>query len=290
MTKAFEHIGIVGAGAMGAGIAQVMLQAGLRVTLTDTCPDALTTGRERVLENLTQSAAKGRIETAVAQSAADRLTTAGSLDALKDCTLVIEAASENPDIKSAIFKTLDALCPPATLLASNTSSLSLTAIAGQTQHPGRVAGMHFFNPAPHMKLVEIIAARQSSDETLSQLTAFAQSLGKVTVRCEDTPGFIVNRVARPYYGEALKVLQEHGNDPAWMSLIDTVLREAGEFRMGPFELMDLIGLDVNLAVSESVYNAYYQEPRYRPSLLQQRMVASRQLGRKTGQGFYTYAT
>ncbi|MCB9152733.1 MAG: hypothetical protein H6649_01600 [Caldilineae bacterium] len=198
--------------------------------------------------------------------------------------LVIEAAPEKLDLKQSIFRQLDAAAPPATILASNTSSLSINALAGAIQRGDRFLGLHFFNPAHLMKLVEVIAGNDTSDATLATAQEFVQSLGKVGVRCKDTPAFIVNRVARPFYGEAFRLLGEGAAD---VETIDRLVESLG-FRMGPFRLIDLIGCDVNFAVTQSVYQAYFGEPRYRPHPIQQQMVESGRLGRKTGVGFYRY--
>jgi 3-hydroxybutyryl-CoA dehydrogenase len=207
-----------------------------------------------------------------------------SLETAAQANLIIEAAPEKLDLKRDIFATLDAAAPEHTILSSNTSSLSISAIAGATRRADRVVGVHFFNPAHIMKLVEIIRGDFTSDETVAAVREYVARVGKTAVLCKDTPAFIVNRVARPFYGEAFRLLGENATDPA---TLDKLMRSIG-FRMGPFELIDLIGCDVNLAVTQSVYDAYFQEPKYRPHPIQKRMVESGRLGQKTGRGFYDY--
>ncbi|MBY0402269.1 MAG: 3-hydroxybutyryl-CoA dehydrogenase, partial [Cyanobacteria bacterium] len=223
-----------------------------------------------------------------------RIAPVTDLGALSPCDLIIEAIPEVMDLKKSVFKSLDTICPPETVFASNTSSFSITALGGATQRPSQVAGLHFFNPAPLMKLVEVVYGQKTTPDVIDQLMAFAKRLGKTPVKVKDTPGFIVNRVARPFYGEALKILGEsHGlasslSESQTIETIDTILKEAGGFRMGPFELMDLIGIDINFAVTQSVYDATFQEPRYRPHPIQKRMVEAGLLGKKSGEGFYQY--
>jgi 3-hydroxybutyryl-CoA dehydrogenase len=280
-----KTVGILGAGTMGSGIAQVAALAGYAVLLYDIEDAFLKRGQATIDDFLAKGKAKGKVSDEEIARVEHNLSTTTRLDDFAGADLIIEAVPESMALKQELFQKLDKLCPARTILASNTSSLSITAIGGKTTRPENVAGLHFFNPVPLMKLVEVIEGQRTSGTTLDTLCAFARSLGKTPVVAKDTPGFIVNRVARPFYGEALRLLGDNA-DPA--ETIDTVLCEAGGFRMGPFALMDLIGIDVNLAVTQSVYNAYFQEPRYRPHPIQQRMVDAGLLGRKTGRGFYSY--
>jgi 3-hydroxybutyryl-CoA dehydrogenase len=279
-----DAVGIVGAGTMGAGIAQV---ASLRypVVLYDVKDEFVQRGLERVRASLHKEVERGRLDADVAATAVGRIQATTRLaDCAHGASVVIEAAPEEFRLKRTIFEELDAAAGPQTILASNTSSLSITGLAGATKRPDRFIGLHFFNPAPVMALVEVIQGDQTSDETMARAVALVRDLGKTPVVAKDTPGFIVNRVARPYYGEALRLLGEGAADVA---TIDRLLKSAG-FPMGPFELMDLIGIDVNFAVTQSVYHAFFEDARYRPHPIQQRMVEAGTLGRKTGRGFYSY--
>ena len=281
MTK----IGIVGAGTMGSGIAAVSALAGYDVSLSDNSPPALTASRVRIESDLRKSVTKGKLTDEGFTHALQRISFEQSVDSLSGCGIVIECAVENLGIKQNIFAELGRICGAETLLATNTSSLPVTTIASGVTERSRVIGLHFFNPPLLMKLVEVIRGEQSGESFLQQGVAFVQTLGKTAVLVRDTPGFIVNRVARPFYGEALKIL---GEGIATVEQIDRIVTSEGGFKMGPFELMDLIGIDVNLAVTASMYEQTYGEPRYRPHIIQQQMVASGHLGRKTGKGFYTY--
>ncbi|WP_386080792.1 3-hydroxyacyl-CoA dehydrogenase PaaH [Vreelandella sp. F11] len=279
-------IGVIGAGAMGAGIAQVAAQAGHSVILHDNQPGAAKAGIDNIRRQLEQRVAKGKMTQDDMDNFIARLQPADAIDALADSRLVIEAIVENLEIKRQVFAQLEALCSPDTLLASNTSSLSITSIAANLERPERMAGLHFFNPAPVMKLVEVVSGLATATEVADSLFDTAIAWGKVAVHARSTPGFIVNRVARPFYAEGLRLLQEGASDAA---TIDALLRQAGGFRMGPFELMDLIGHDVNYAVTRSVFDAYYGDTRFEPSLVQQALVEAGRLGRKSGQGFFDYA-
>ena len=279
-------VAVIGAGAMGAGIAQVAAQAGHSVVLFDVAEGAAEKGRASILSGLGRLVEKGRMTADEREAIAARLAVAPSIDALRDARLVVEAIVERLDVKRQVFAAVEDVVAVDAILATNTSSLSVTAIAAGLKHPERVAGLHFFNPAPVMKLVEVVAGLASSRSVLDTLYATAREWGKAPVHATSTPGFIVNRVARPFYAEGLRLLEEGAADAA---TVDAVMREAGGFRMGPFELMDLIGHDVNAAVTRSVFDAYFGDPRFRPSLTQQELVAAGWLGRKSGRGFYDYS-
>ncbi len=278
-------VGVIGAGAMGAGIAQVAAAAGHPVRLFDLSEAAAARALAGIRANFARLAEKGRLSAEAAEAAGARVSLVGALDQLADAGLIVEAAAERLDIKREIFTTLEHHVADTCILATNTSSLSITAIAAGLRAPERVVGMHFFNPAPLMALVEIVSGLATSPEAARTVYDTAVAWGKRPVYAKSTPGFIVNRVARPYYAEALRVLNEQGAAPA---SLDAVMRDAGGFRMGPFELMDLIGHDVNFAVTESVFRAYFNDPRYTPSLIQQELVSAGFLGRKSGRGFYSY--
>lgn len=280
-----DKIAVLGAGTMGAGIAQVAAHAGFETLIYDIKQEFIDTGMGRIRSFLQGSRERGKITTEQEQAVLDRFRTSTSLEECKDSTLVIEAAPEKLDLKRDIFKQLDSICAPATLLASNTSSFNVTAIAASTQHQERVLGLHFFNPPPLMALVEVIQGDRTSTATIEKATQLMRAMGKTPARAKDTPGFIVNRIARPFYNEALRIL---GDGDASVETIDRIMKEAGNFRMGPFELMDLIGNDINFAATESLYRSFFEDPRFRPSPIQQRMVMGGNLGRKTARGFYTY--
>ncbi|MBU6260141.1 MAG: 3-hydroxyacyl-CoA dehydrogenase [Burkholderiales bacterium] len=279
-------VAVVGAGAMGAGIAQVAAQAGHPVWLFDLKPGAAQQAIEAMRETFAKLAAKGRMSADAASAAGARVQVAQGLADFAHAALVVEAIVERLDVKRSLFADLEALVGDDCVLATNTSSISVTAIAAGLRRPGRVLGMHFFNPAPLMALVEVVSGLATDPALAQAIHDTALSWGKSPVHTKSTPGFIVNRVARPYYGEGLRLLGEQAGDAA---TIDAVMREAGGFRMGPFELMDLIGHDVNYAVSRSVFDAYYGDPRFAPSLIQLELVNAGHLGRKSGRGFYDYA-
>jgi 3-hydroxybutyryl-CoA dehydrogenase len=279
-------VAVVGAGTMGAGIAQVAAAAGHRVLLYDAEQAALAKAEERIAGSLARAVDKGRLAPEERDRRLDRITRCDSVHALAPAGLVIEAIAEDLDAKVRLFQTLEVVCRSEAIFASNTSSLSITALAAGLQHPERMVGMHFFNPAPAMALIEVVRGLASAPEVVESVRATAAAWGKTPVVCRSTPGFIVNRVARPFYGEALRALAEGASDVA---TIDAVMRGAGGFRMGPFELIDLIGLDVNLAVSRSIHAGYSGDPRYTPSLLQQELVEAGRLGQKRGYGFYDHA-
>lgn len=280
-----QTIGVVGAGTMGSGIAQVAAQAGYDVILYDVFPAAL----ERALGNFrsifTRLVEKGRMAPADLEATLARIRTTTTLEDFGPADFVIEAAPEDLELKKKVFSDLDRVCRPEVILATNTSSLSVTEVGALTRRQERVVGMHFFNPVPLMPLVEIIRGHRTAEEVAAATTAVARRMGKTPVLAKDTPGFIVNRVARPFYAEALRLVTEGvGTVPQ----VDACLRGAG-FKQGPFELMDLIGIDVNFAVTCSVYRQFHGEPRFRPHPLQEKMVQAGLYGRKSGEGFYRYA-
>ncbi|WP_404367065.1 3-hydroxyacyl-CoA dehydrogenase PaaH [Marinobacter sp.] len=280
------NIAVIGAGAMGAGIAQVAAQAGHRVYLHDQRDAAADSGRDSVAKQLQRRVDKAKMTQQEADDIVGRIRPVSELSEVADAGLVIEAIVEDLSIKRTLLAELERLCGQQTILASNTSSISITALAAELEHPERVVGMHFFNPAPLMALVEVVKGLATSSRVAEIIHATAANWGKTPVFATSTPGFIVNRVARPFYAEALRLLQEKATDAP---TLDALLREAGGFRMGPFELTDLIGHDVNYAVTCSVFNSYYQDPRFLPSLIQKELVEAGRLGRKSGQGFYDYS-
>ena len=278
-------IAVVGAGAMGAGIAQVAAVAGHRVRLLDNRPDVAARAVAGIRAQLAKMAEKGRLTAADAAAAGMRLLPAHEIADLADAGLVIEAIVEDLAEKQELFADLEGTVGRDCTLCTNTSSISITAIGAALRHPERLAGLHFFNPAPLMALVEVVSGLATDRAVAETLFATAAAWGKTPVHAKSTPGFIVNRVARPYYAEALRLVQEGAADCA---TIDAVMREAGGFRMGPFELMDMIGLDVNFAVTSSVWRGFFHDPRFLPSLLQRELVDAGRLGRKSGRGFHDY--
>lgn len=277
-------IGIAGAGSMGSGIAQVAAMAGHPVRLYDTRTGAAEAAVHRLKDSLDKLAVKGKIGPGVPDSILKNVSVAGHLEDLAGCSLVIEAIIEELPVKQGLFQKLEEVLDQDAVIATNTSSLSVSSIASVCKNPGRVIGIHFFNPAFLMPLVEIIPAIQTDQSITRKCEMLIRSWNKTTVIAKDTPGFIVNRVARPFYGEALRIAEER---IASFEEIDTAMRSLG-FKMGPFELMDLIGNDVNYAVTEAVWTQCYYDPRYKPSVIQRRMVDSGRLGRKSGRGYYSY--
>ena len=277
--------GIIGSGSMGSGIAQVAATAGHEVLLYDNNPDALKRAQAQLEKILARLVEKGKMKPKESDEIFGRVTFVDSMYAYKDAGLVIEAIVENLDVKKGVFEQVEDIVPHDCILATNTSSLSIASIASACKDPSRMIGIHFFNPAPLMKLVEVIPAVQTSPETRKRSNELIQSWGKTTVTAKDTPGFIVNRVARPFYGEALRILEEGLAD---VPTIDWAMTELGGFRMGPFTLMDYIGHDVNYTVTETVFRSFFYDPRYKPSFTQKRLMEAGYLGRKSGRGFYDY--
>jgi len=267
---------------MGAGIAYSAALAGYDVRLYDIGREQLERGTAQIDRFIEGSIERGKLAREAAEELRGRMVATTSLDDFAGCAIVVEAVIERLEIKQDLFAQLESIAGPEAILASNTSSLPITAIAAQLEHPERVAGMHFFNPAHIMKLVEVIQGHRTSEETMARTAEIARRLGKTPVRAKDTPGFIVNRVARNFYGEAFRIV---GEGCATHEQVDRCMKAIG-FRMGPFELMDLIGIDVNFAVTASVYDQYFHEARFRPHLIQRKMVESGLLGKKSGKGFY----
>ncbi|MDO9359858.1 MAG: 3-hydroxyacyl-CoA dehydrogenase [Polaromonas sp.] len=285
MNPLYKTVGIVGTGAMGRGIAQLAAQAGSRVRLFDTQPDAAAKAQDALSSQWDKLVAKGRLDATQVADHRARLLVAGKLEELADCELVVEAVVERLDVKKSLFLSLEGIVSSSAVLATNTSSLSVTAIAAGMQHPARFAGYHFFNPVPVMKVVEVIAGLKTDPAICEGLAAYARQMGHTPVQAQDTPGFIVNHAGRGYGTEALRIVSEGIAD---FATIDRILKDQAGFKLGPFELMDLTALDVSHPVMESVYQQYYDEPRYRPSVITAQRLAGGMLGRKTGEGFYRY--
>lgn len=280
-----KTIGVIGAGTMGSGIALASALSGYDVVLYDIAEATLARAVKSNSSQIDKAVEKGKLKADDAPAVRDRIRTTSAFEDLAPCDLIVEAAVENLKLKQELFSKLSNMLAEDAILSSNTSSLSITAIASACKNPGRVLGLHFFNPAHIMKLVEIIKGQQTSDDAVQRSTDYVKNLGKVAVLAKDTPGFIVNRVARNFYGESFRALHE---GIASHDQIDRIMKANG-FPMGPFQLMDLIGIDVNLAVTQSVYDQFFGEPRFRPHLVQQKMVEANLLGKKTGKGFYDYS-
>jgi 3-hydroxybutyryl-CoA dehydrogenase len=281
-----KNIGIVGAGTMGTGIASVCALNGFKTLVYDVNEQALNKAHAVIYGGYDKLAEKNKISSQKRSEAEKNIEFVSDIKKLSACELVIEAAVENIDLKKIIYEQLEEFTHPDTILASNTSSFSITALSSSVKNNrGRVIGMHFFNPANIMKLVEIIKGEFTSEDVLQKVIDITSRLGKTPVVCKDTPAFIVNRVARSFYGEALKMLGEGDMD---VESIDKIMRYEGGFKMGPFELMDLIGIDVNFSVTKSVYEAYFHDQKYKPHPIQQKLVEAGMLGKKTGRGFYKY--
>ena len=284
--EALKKIAVIGAGTMGSGIAQVAAQAGHQVVLYDARREAVDKALNGLRKTLDKLVEKGKLAKEQADGIHGRIAPASELKELAGSGLVIEAIIEDLAIKKKLFAELEGILEADATLATNTSSLSVTAIAGACKEPGRVIGLHFFNPAPLLPLVEVVPGLATDPALGTRLCELMKDWGKVPVLCKDTPGFIVNRVARPFYGEALRIYEEGLAD---MATIDHAMRSVGGFKMGPFELMDMIGNDINFAVTKTVFEAFFFDPRYRPSITQQRQVESGRLGRKSGRGYYDHA-
>src|SRR2546430_431904 len=278
--------GVAGSGTMGRGIVQVLAQCGARTLVYDAQPGAAQKAKDTIAQTLGKLAERGKLERAAVDAALGRIEIAGSLDALAPCQIVIEAIVEDLTAKRELFSKLEAIVAPDSILASNTSSLSVTAMAAACKRPQRVAGYHFFNPVPLIKIVEVVAGDLTEPWVTAALTALAKRFGHTPVRCKDTPGFVVNHAGRAYVPEALRILSEGVAD---FATIDRILVDAAGFRLGPFGLMDLVGLYVSHAVMKSMYQQYFEEPKYRPSFLAEPRVAAGLLGRKTGRGWYAYS-
>ena len=279
-------VGVIGAGTMGAGIAQLAAQHNHPVHIYDSNHEQLLRARHSIEKSLKIQVEKKKLSSDDAEAALSRIVLSHELSGLDRSRIVVEAILENIEVKQEVFKNVEAVVSESCILASNTSSLSIASIASLLKHPERVLGIHFFNPAVIMPLVEIVPGVATYDMAVDRARSLIDSWGKTTIVAKDTPGFVVNRVARPFYGESIRVLEEGVAD---IATIDWAMKEIGGFRMGPFELMDFIGIDINFKVTQTVFEAFFYDPRYRPSLTQQRLYEAKRFGRKTGQGFYDYA-
>lgn len=279
---------VIGAGTMGRGIAQWFTQQGLVVELLDNNPDVTNSAIEAVNKSWDKLESKGKFTADQTKEFKSNISATTWESFNTECSLVVEAIIENLEIKTKVFKELDSKCCKETILASNTSSIPISSLAKELSPNRRekFIGLHFFNPAPIMKLVEIIKGHWSDEKVITDYSQWFEAKGKKVAICNDSPGFIVNRVARNFYGEAMRVVNHY--DVEKIKEVDSVLKECGGFRMGPFELMDLIGIDINYSVTQSVWESYYRDPRFAPHLLQKQMVDSGRIGKKSGGGFYDY--
>ena len=281
-----KNVGIIGSGTMGIGIAQVAATSGCHVFLYDTNSAQTEKSLASLKKVLTRLVEKQKISAENSEDIFSKIKPCTELSDFKDCNLVIEAIIENKEIKTKVFQQLEEIVSDDCIISSNTSSISITSLSSELKNPKRFIGIHFFNPAPLMPLVEVIPGLLTEKTLAYEITALMESWGKTPVIAKDVPGFIVNRIARPFYGEALRIAEENIATP---EQIDDAMRTLGNFKMGPFELMDLIGIDVNFSVTKTVYADYFFDPKYKPSLLQQRMSEAKLHGRKTGKGFYDYS-
>ena len=280
------NVGIIGSGTMGIGIAQVAATSGCDVFLYDANSNQTEKSLVNLKNTLNKLVEKQKISAEKSDDIASKINPCNELSGLKDCDLIIEAIIENKEIKTKVFQELEELVSENCVISSNTSSISITSLSSELKNPERFIGIHFFNPAPLMPLVEIIPGLLTKENLATEIFSLMKSWGKIPVIAKDVPGFIVNRIARPFYGEALRIVEEN---LATVEQIDDAMRTLGNFKMGPFELMDLIGIDVNFSVTKTVYQDYFYDPKYKPSLLQQRMSEAKLLGRKTRKGFYDYS-
>ena len=276
---------VIGSGTMGAGIVQLILQSGFPAVMYDINDEVLMKAKKSVYKRLERLNEKGRLSEGQLDAAKRNLTLATDMNDLKDCDLIIEAVPEKLDLKKNIFKEVSEVCKSEAILATNTSSLSVTQISTSVSKTQQFLGMHFFNPAPLMPLVEVVKGMKTDDAVADQVVEFARQLHKTPVLCEDTPGFIVNRVARPFYNEAIRIMSDQ---IASSEKIDRIMKRAGKFKMGPFELQDLIGIDINFSSTKTVHEGFFGESRFRPQPYQERMVQAGILGRKTNKGYYNY--
>lgn len=280
------NVGIIGAGTMGIGIAQVAATNGCRVWIYDANAKQVETATVGLEKTLTKLVDKQKISSEKMTEILANISIATELKDFKDCELIIEAIIENKEIKTKVFTELEKYVSESCVIGSNTSSISITSLGAELQKPERFIGIHFFNPAPLMPLVEVIPSLLTEKSLAEKIYSLMKDWGKTPVIAKDIPGFIVNRIARPYYGEGLRIVEEN---IATVEQVDDAMKTLGNFKMGPFELMDLIGVDVNFSVTKTVYNEYFYDPKYKPSLLQQRMSEAKLHGRKTGKGFYDYS-